>query len=173
MTGTSQFWSSSIEVPGEQQLLLANCEGKESRAESMARRFKSLRGEPLPFYDAVIIGAGVGGLLCGDLLAHSGLQVLLIEQHYMVGGYCSAFKRKGFVFDAATHFYPLLGNPRTLTGKVLVKLGLKTTWIKMDPVDQFHFPDGTKFTVPADFDSYIIRLKREFPDEERAIDDFF
>jgi phytoene dehydrogenase-like protein len=139
----------------------------------MARLFQSLRTEPLPSYDAVIIGAGVGGLLCGSLLARAGLQVLLVEQHYMVGGYCSTFKRKGFLFDAATHFYPLLGNPATLTGKVLVELGLNTPWIKMDPVDQFHLPDGTKFSVPADFDSYVARLKREFPQEDRAINDFF
>jgi phytoene dehydrogenase-like protein len=139
----------------------------------MGRKFKSLRVEPLSYYDVVIIGAGVGGLLCANLLARSGLQVLLVEQHFMVGGYCSTFKRKGFVFDAATHFYPLLGNPRTLTGKVLVDLGLTTAWIKMDPVDRFHLPDGTKFTVPADFDSYTARLKREFRQEERAIDDFF
>ena len=90
----------------------------------MGRRFKSLRSElPLPCYDAVIIGAGVGGLVCANLLARSGLQVLLVEQHYMVGGYCSTFKRKGFVFDAATHFYPLLGNPATLTGRQLVISG--------------------------------------------------
>lgn len=107
------------------------------------------------------------------MLARAGLQVLLIEQHYMVGGYCSTFKRKGFVFDAATHFYPLLGNPRSLTGKILAELGLKTAWIKMDPVDQFHFPDGTRFPVPADFDSYMVNLKSEFRQEERAIDDFF
>jgi phytoene dehydrogenase-like protein len=139
----------------------------------MSRGFKALRGEPRQSYDCVVIGAGIGGLLCANLLARSGLQVLLVEQHYMAGGYCSTFKRKGFVFDAATHFYPLLGNPATLTGKVLVDLGLKTSWIKMDPVDQFHFPDCTKFSVSADFDTYIARLKREFPQEDRAIDDFF
>lgn len=139
----------------------------------MARRFKSLRGDPLPSYDAVIIGAGVGGLLCANLLARAGLRVLLVEQHYMVGGYCSTFKRKGFLFDAATHFYPLLGNPATLTGKLLAEIGIDIGWIKMDPVDQFHFPDGTKFSVPADFNTYIAQLKREFPHETDAIDAFF
>ena len=138
----------------------------------MGRKFKSLRAEPLPRYDAVIIGAGVGGLVCANLLARSGLQVLLVEQHYMVGGYCSTFKRKGFVFDAATHFYPLLGNPATLTGKLLVDLGVNTSWIKMDPVDQFHLPDHTKFWVSANFDTYIAELKREFPHEARAVDEF-
>jgi len=91
----------------------------------------------------------------------------------MVGGYCSAFKRKGFVFDAATHFYPLLGNPATLTGKILAELGINTSWIKMDPVDQFHFPDHTKFSVSADFDTYLAQLKTAFPQEQCAIDNFF
>jgi phytoene dehydrogenase-like protein len=139
----------------------------------MSRRFRSLRTEPLPSYDAVVIGAGIGGLLCANLLSRTGLRVLLVEQHYMVGGYCSTFKRKGFLFDAATHFYPLLGNPTTITGKVLTEIGSNTQWIKIDPVDQFHFPDGTRFSVPADFNSYIARLKREFPGESRAIDAFF
>jgi phytoene dehydrogenase-like protein len=139
----------------------------------MSRRFKGLRAKPRPSYDCVIIGAGIGGLLCANLLARSGLQVLLVEQHYMAGGYCSTFKRKGFVFDAATHFYPLLGNPATLTGKILTELGVNTSWIKMDPVDQFHFPDHTKFSVSADFDTYLAQLKKEFPEEYRSIDDFF
>jgi phytoene desaturase len=139
----------------------------------MGRKFKSLRAEPLPRYDAIIIGAGIGGLVCANLLARAGLRVLLVEQHYMVGGYCSTFKRKGFVFDAATHFYPLLGNPVTLTGRQLVDLGVRTNWVKMDPVDQFHFPDGSKFSVPADFETYIAAVRKEFPDEREAIDQFF
>ena len=63
----------------------------------------------------------------------------------MVGGYCSTFRRGAFTFDAATHFYPLLGNPMTITGAVLGKLGSRTRWLKMDPVDHFHFPDGSSF----------------------------
>ena len=124
-------------------------------------------------YDAVIIGAGVGGLTCANLLAEQGLKVLLVEQHYMVGGYCSTFKRKGYTFDAATHFYPLLGNPDTITGRLLVKMGVRTEWVKMDPVDRFHFPDGSSFTVPADFEAYRAKLKAEFPAEAPALDTFF
>ncbi len=139
----------------------------------MTRLFRPLRSEPRSAYDAVVVGAGIGGLICASLLARAGLQVLLVEQHYMVGGYCSVFRRKGFTFDAATHFYPLLGNPTTITGKLLVDLGIDTGWVKMDPVDQFHFPDGTRFAVPADFDLYLIKLKNEFPHEAAAIDSFF
>ncbi len=140
----------------------------------MKRPFKGLRDrEPRERYDVVIIGAGIGGLICANLLARQGLSVLLAEQHYMVGGYCSTFKRRGYVFDASTHFYPLLGNPTTMTGKLLVDLGVTTRWRKMDPVDTFHFPDGSRFEVPADLDTYLERLKRRFPEESAAIDRFF
>jgi phytoene dehydrogenase-like protein len=137
------------------------------------RLFRGLRRPPDPFYDAVIVGSGIGGLIAGNLLAKGGLKVLLLEQHYMVGGYCSTFRRGGYTFDAATHFYPLLGNPETLTGSLLAELGCTTAWVKMDPVDTFHFPDGTRFAVPADLDAYLAKLKAQFPAETGALDNFF
>ena len=141
----------------------------------MKRAFKGLRLREGPGdrYDAVVIGAGIGGLTCANLLAKSGLHVLMVEQHYMVGGYCSTFRRKGYTFDAASHFYPLLGNPSSITGKLLRELGVTTEWVKMDPVDHFRFPDGSQFSVPADFDAYIAKLKAEFPKEASALDRFF
>jgi phytoene dehydrogenase-like protein len=139
----------------------------------MKRLFRGLRRAPDPRYDAVIIGAGIGGLIAANLLARAGLKTLLVEQHYMVGGYCSTFKRAGFTFDAATHFYPLLGNPETLTGRLLGELGVRTGWVKMDPVDTFHFPDGSRYEVPADFTTYMSQLKAGFPAESAALDEFF
>ena len=94
-----------------------------------------------------------------NLLARAGLGVLLIEQHTVVGGYCSTFTRRGYTFDAASHFYPLLGNRSTITGRLLADLGVETEWVKMDPVDQFHLPDGSSFAVPADYDIYIAQLE--------------
>ncbi|MGH9718701.1 MAG: phytoene desaturase family protein [Bryobacteraceae bacterium] len=124
-------------------------------------------------YDAIIIGSGIGGLFCANLLAKAGLKVLLLERHYMLGGFCSTFRRKGFVFDAATHFYPLLGNPTTLTGKLLQELGIPTEWVKMDPVDQFHFPGLPAFAVPADLQQYLDKLKAWFPEEAANVDAYF
>jgi phytoene desaturase len=140
----------------------------------MKRLFRGLRGEaPRDAYDAVVVGSGVGGLVAANLLARAGLSVLLVEQHYMPGGFCSTFRRAGFTFDASTHFYPLLGNPETLTGRLLAELGIETGWIRMDPVDTFHLPDGSRFAVPADFDAYRARLDAAFPAERSALDRFF
>jgi len=140
----------------------------------MRRPFAGLRhASPRPRYDAVIIGAGIGGLFTANLLAREGLSVLLVERHYMVGGYCSTFRRRGYTFDAATHFYPLLGNPSTLTGRLLPELGIETGWVKMDPVDTFHFPDGTRFAVPPELDTYLAEVKALFPHQQEALDLFF
>lgn len=140
----------------------------------MARAFAGLRRSgPRSRYDAVVVGSGIGGLVAANLLAEAGRSVLLVEQHYMTGGYCSTFRRGGYTFDAATHFYPLLGNPATLTGRLLARLGCTTQWVKMDPVDTFHFPDGSRFDVPADLESYLREVKAAFPHEATAIDRFF
>lgn len=141
----------------------------------MAGKFKGIgiRDDPAAQYDAVIIGAGIGGLMTANLLAQAGLKTLMVEQHYVVGGYCSAFNRKRFHFDAASHFYPLLGNHDSMTGKLLDRLEIPTKWVKMNPVDHFHFPDGTRYSVPADYDQYLRELKEMFPEERENLDAFF
>ena len=52
-------------------------------------------------YDAIIIGAGMGGLSCGAWLAHKGMKVLVVEQNIQAGGFCSSYKRNGFNFTPA------------------------------------------------------------------------
>ncbi len=128
---------------------------------------------PKPAYECVVIGAGIAGLVAANRLVRQGLSVLLVEQHYLVGGYCSSFRRKKYLFDAGSHFYPLLGNPQTLTGKLLQDMDIRCTWKRMDPVDQYHFPDGDSFPVPADWDRYIGSLKNLFPLEADNLDRFF
>ncbi|MDM9385600.1 C-3',4' desaturase CrtD [Chlorogloeopsis sp. ULAP01] len=48
---------------------------------------------------AIVIGAGIGGLTAGALLAHRGYSVLILDQALVPGGCASTFKRKGFTFD--------------------------------------------------------------------------
>jgi choline dehydrogenase-like flavoprotein len=44
-------------------------------------------------YDAIVIGAGLGGLGCAALMARNGLKALVIEQHDIPGGYATSFQR--------------------------------------------------------------------------------
>ncbi|MGF1673519.1 MAG: C-3',4' desaturase CrtD [Rivularia sp. (in: cyanobacteria)] len=47
----------------------------------------------------IVIGAGIGGLTAGALLARRGYEVLIFDQALVPGGCASTFKRKGFTFD--------------------------------------------------------------------------
>ena len=48
-----------------------------------------------PAYDAVIIGAGLGGLSCGAAFVRQGFRPLVIEKHFKPGGYATTFARPG------------------------------------------------------------------------------
>ena len=47
----------------------------------------------------IVIGAGIGGLTTGALLARYGYDVTIYDQAIVPGGCASTFKRKGFTFD--------------------------------------------------------------------------
>ena len=57
----------------------------------------------------VVVGAGVGGLGCGALLAKAGYEVEVFEKNGFIGGRCSATEMEGFVIDNFVHAFPLGG----------------------------------------------------------------
>ncbi len=128
--------------------------------------------EVAPRYDAVVIGAGIGGLVCAALLASNGCKVLLVERHKIPGGLCSFFKRKGFYFDAGAHYFGALGQPKSFVGLLLRQLKLELSFIPQDPVEILHFPDQV-LELPANYFDYLEQLRRLFPEESEAITLFF
>ena len=54
-------------------------------------------------YDAIVIGAGVGGLASALLLAQSGKKVALFEKRMQPGGRIGSSKRDDFTVDFGVH----------------------------------------------------------------------
>ncbi len=61
-------------------------------------------------YDAIIIGAGIGGLTCANYLGKKNKKALLFEQHITPGGYICGFYRKGYYFDGANNSFSSHGS---------------------------------------------------------------
>lgn len=58
-------------------------------------------------YDVVVIGSGLAGLTAANILGRAGHSVLLVEQHYKLGGMATWFKRPGgHIFDVSLHGFP-------------------------------------------------------------------
>ena len=62
-------------------------------------------------YDAVVIGAGNGGLTAAIRLAQGGAKVLLVEKHNLPGGFATSFRRGRFEFEASLHELNDFGTP--------------------------------------------------------------
>jgi phytoene dehydrogenase-like protein len=58
-------------------------------------------------YDVIVIGSGLAGLTTANILGRAGYSVLLLEQHYKLGGMATWFKRPGgHIFDISLHGFP-------------------------------------------------------------------
>ncbi|MGD1922283.1 MAG: phytoene desaturase family protein, partial [Pleurocapsa sp.] len=125
-------------------------------------------------YDAIIIGSGIGGLTTAAILAkYSHQKVLILEQHYVIGGFTHEFERQGFRWDVGLHYVGEMGEGeigRQIFDYITEE---KLRWNKMpDPFDVFVYPDFT-FKVSADPQKYQSDLIEMFPEEEAAIKRYF
>jgi len=123
-------------------------------------------------YDAVIIGAGIGGLVCGCYLAKAGMKVLIAEQHNKPGGYCTSFKRGNFTFDAAAHSFG--GMRFGPLGKIFndLKINERINIYQCDPSDIIITPD-LQVSFNSDINNTIKNFQEAFPNENYNIERFF
>ena len=125
-------------------------------------------------FDVIVVGSGIGGLVCATKLQKSGKKVLLVEQHSKVGGYCTNFKRKGYEFDSSIHWVAGC-EPGGWLHNILVECGVENEvgFIRISPT--FYkgvYPDRT-ILIPSGVDDLKETLSREFPEETENVEKFF
>jgi phytoene dehydrogenase-like protein len=120
-------------------------------------------------YDVTVIGAGMGGLTCGTLLAKEGLRVLICEQSSKPGGYCVNFKRNGFTFAPAVHYFNEFG-PNSQMQEAFRTLGLppEIEFCPQDPLRRIITPHF-HLTLSTDIDQFERDLTQLFPKERLSI----
>jgi len=128
-------------------------------------------------YDAVVIGAGNGGLTAAAKLQQEGLNVLLLERHNIPGGAATSFCRGRFEFEVALHQLSGLGTPEKpgLLRLQLDKLGVMEDLEFVEISDLYHVAtaDGFRITLKTNREDTIAVLKEKFPHETKAIQKYF
>ena len=124
-------------------------------------------------WDAVVIGSGMGGMTTAALLADRGKRVLVLEQHYVPGGFTHMFKRPGFEWDVGVHAVGEV-TERSMTGRLLHHLTRgRLRWASLGEVyDEFHYPDGLRLDFPDNPRQFRDNLVEAFPNGRAAIDGY-
>lgn len=124
-------------------------------------------------YDIVIIGSGIGGLICGNVLAKEGLSVCVLEKNKQIGGSLQTFSRDKTVFDSGVHYIGGLDKGQNLY-QVFKYLGVMDK-LKLQRMDEDAFDiilisdDKKEYRLAQGYENFVQQLVKDFPGEERAI----
>ncbi len=123
-------------------------------------------------YDAIVVGAGLGGLSAAALLAREGKRVLLCEKHNIPGGYATSFVRGRYEFEVALHELSGIGTAekRGHLYRYLERLGVTddVTFLDIPELYRSVFPDQD-LVLPRGAEAYEETLARAFPSDAAGI----
>lgn len=129
-------------------------------------------------YDAVVIGAGNGGLCAALTLQQKGRKVLLVERHNLPGGFATSFIRGRFEFEASLHELCDFGH-EDKNGN-LYKL-----FKELDVLDRMEFVDvpeafrvisletGEDYVMPFGIEAFIDKMESYVPGSRESMTTFF
>jgi len=119
-------------------------------------------------FDAVIIGAGLAGLLCGARLARAGLKVLILEKKPQAGGTGAVFRRGGYAFPMGPLAFSYPGKVK----RYLAEAGL----MEEIPIHRNHYQlvaPGWDIIISRPLQELRACLKARFPSEIAGLNGFF
>ena len=111
-------------------------------------------------FDAVIVGAGMGGMTAASLLANDGYKVLILEASHVPGGCSSSYYRKGYTFESGAT--TLIGFDKHQPLRMLEDtLGISIKKKPIDPSMQVHM-NGKTITRYRDKEQWLNEAIRVF-----------
>jgi phytoene dehydrogenase-like protein len=125
--------------------------------------------------EALVIGAGAGGLFTALLLAKLGHRVTVLERGRRPGGLMNGYVRQGIDCPVGVHYLGAMGEGQPLR-RIFDFLGL-TEAVPLTPmgagvdgvVDRYLFDGQAPFDLPADLDLFEQRLRRAFEGEAEQV----
>jgi all-trans-retinol 13,14-reductase len=123
-------------------------------------------------FDTLIIGSGMGALVCGNVLSREGQRVCVVERNRQFGGCLQVYTRDRVIFDAGVHYLGGLGKGQNLY-QIFKWLGLMDK-LKLERMDEgfdriIMDGDDKVYELAQGYDAFIRRLSCDFPGETAAI----
>ena len=121
-------------------------------------------------YDVIVIGSGLGGLVCARQLAKQGRSVLVLERQSQPGGCLQSYRRGDFEFDTGLHYVGGLAEGQPLH-EAFEQLGLmRLPWVRLDADGFDRITIGRQtFPMCEGFDHFASTLGEFFPQEKNAL----
>jgi phytoene dehydrogenase-like protein len=122
-------------------------------------------------FDTIIIGSGVGGLATAICLARAGQKVVVLEQHYVPGGWSHSFTLNGQRFSPGVHYVGLIDEGQS-TNELYRGLGIANDMVffRMNEQAYEHGMIGEEvFNFPSGIENLSKSLIERFPKEEKNI----
>jgi len=124
-------------------------------------------------FDIVIIGSGMGGLICADVLGREGYKVCVLEKNKQIGGCLQTYVRDKVIFDSGVHYLGGLGKGQNLY-QVFKYLGIIDR-LKLQKMDEDVFDkivienDPKEYVYAQGYENFIQHLLKDFPNEEKGL----
>lgn len=123
------------------------------------------------YCDTIIIGGGLGGLLCGALLAKEGKKVIVLEKNKQIGGSLQSFGVDGKLFESAVHYIGSLQKGQTLYKifnylEILDKISLKR--LDENCFDEIIYNQKT-YSLSQGYENFIENLANDFPHQRENL----
>jgi len=124
-------------------------------------------------FDILIIGSGMGGLVCADILSKEGFKVCVLEKNKQIGGSLQTYVRDKVIFDSGVHYLGGLDKGQNLY-QIFKYLGimdkLKLQRQDLDAFDKILIEgDDTEYEFAQGYENFIQKLLIHFPEEEQAL----
>ena len=119
--------------------------------------------------DILIIGSGLGGLVCGAVLSREGYKICIVEKNKQIGGCLQTYVRDRVIFDSGVHYIGGLSKGQNLY-QIFKYLGildkLKLQQMNVDAFDKIIFEDDEQeYPMAQGYENFIAQLLKYFPDE--------
>lgn len=126
-------------------------------------------------YDFVIVGSGLGGLVCAYILASEGHRVIVLEKNHQIGGLLQVYSRDKTIFDTGVHYVGSLDKGENLYQffkyfGILDKMKLKR--MDEEKFDVIRFDDGSEYFYGQGYDQFKKNMIGYFPEEKDVIETY-